>query len=75
MVTKLVCDDLGISLLPMSEVNHLLKSKTLVRVLHSWQGPNRDLYTVWPSGQLLSARAKCLQVYMQEYFKNTIKLD
>jgi len=75
MVTQLVCDDLGISLLPMSEVSHLIKSRVLVRVLQAWQGPNRDLYTVWPSGKLLSARAKCLKVYMQEYFENTMILD
>lgn len=74
MVTQLVCDGLGISLLPMSEVSHLLKSKVLVQVLQPWQGPNRDLYTVWPSGKLLSARAKCLKVYMQEYFESTIML-
>ncbi|PKG80928.1 LysR family transcriptional regulator [Colwellia sp. 75C3] len=75
MVTQLVCDDLGISLLPMSEVSHLIKSKALVRVLQSWQGPNRDLYAVWSSGKLLSARANCLKVYMQEYLENTMILD
>ena len=69
MVTQLVCDDLGISLLPMSEVSHLIKSGKLMRVLPSWQGPNRDLYTVWPSGKLLSARARCLKDYMQDYIK------
>lgn len=69
MVTQLVCDDLGISLLPMSEVSHLIRSGELMRVLPSWQGPNRDLYTVWPSGKLLSARAKCLKDYMQDYMK------
>jgi LysR family transcriptional regulator AphB len=73
MVTQLVCDDLGISLLPMSEVSHLIKSGKLVRVLQPWQGPVRDLYTVWPSGKLLSARAKCLKDYMQDYIESYMK--
>ncbi len=68
LVTQLVCDDLGISLLPSSEVNHLIHSGDLVQVLTSWQGPNRDLFTVWPSGKLLSARAKCLRDFMHDYF-------
>jgi LysR family transcriptional regulator AphB len=75
MVTQLVCDDLGISLLPMSEVGHLISVGTLVRVLPSWQGPNRDLYSVWPSGKLLSARAKCLKDYMQDYMKGYMRDD
>jgi LysR family transcriptional regulator AphB len=75
MVTKLVCDDLGISLLPMSEVSHLITAGTLVRILPSWQGPNRDLYSVWPSGKLLSARAKCLKDYMQDYMKGYMRDD
>jgi LysR family transcriptional regulator AphB len=72
LVTQLVCDDLGISLLPTSEVNHLIHSGDLVQVLTSWQGPSRDLFTVWPSGKLLSARAKCLRDFMHEYFEKHI---
>lgn len=69
MVTQLVCDGIGISLLPMSEVGHLINKGVLVQVLQPWQGPNRDIYTVWPTGKLLSTRAKCLKGYMHEYFK------
>ena len=69
LVTQLVCDDLGISLLPTSEVNHLIQSGDLAQVLSSWQGPNRDLYTVWPTGKLLSARARCLRDFMHSYFE------
>jgi len=69
LVTQLVCDDLGISLLPTSEVNHLIHRGDLVQILTSWQGPNRDLFTVWPSGKLLSARAKCLRDFMHAYFE------
>jgi LysR family transcriptional regulator AphB len=72
LVAQLVCDDLGISLLPTSEVNHLIHRGDLVQVLNSWQGPNRDLYTVWPTGKLLSARAKRLQDFMHSYFEKTI---
>lgn len=79
MVTQLVRDDLGISLLPISEVSHLIKSGQLQRILPSWQGPSRVLYTVWPSGKLLSARASCLKNYMQNYvnkhLKDTIHYD
>jgi len=67
LATQLVCDDLGISLLPSSEVDHLINTGKLVRVLESWQGPRRDLYAVWPSGKLLSARAKCLRDYMGSF--------
>ena len=67
MVSQLVCDDLGIALLARSEVSEHLATRKLVRVLEPWQGPNRDLYTVWPTGQLLNAKAKCLRDYMNEY--------
>ncbi|MFT5707647.1 MAG: LysR family transcriptional regulator AphB [Oceanospirillaceae bacterium] len=69
LVTQLVCDDIGISLLPSSEVFDLLEQGVLVHILKPWQGPNRDLYTVWPSGKLLSARAKCLRDFMHQHFE------
>lgn len=69
LVSQLVCDDLGISLLPSSEVNYLIKNGRLEHILTSWQGPPRDLYAVWPSGKLLSARAKCLRDYMAEFIQ------
>ena len=67
MATQLVCDHMGISLLPSSEVMQLIKTGKLTQVLQPWQGPNRDLYTVWPTGKLLNAKAKCLRDYMHEY--------
>jgi len=69
LATQLVCDDIGISLLPSSEVDHLIKNGQLVNLLSAWQGPKRDLYSVWPSGKLLSARAKCLRDYMGEFIQ------
>ncbi|MFT4765280.1 MAG: LysR family transcriptional regulator AphB [Oleispira sp.] len=71
LATQLVCDHLGISLLPTSEVENLINAGTLIQVLPSWQGPRRDLYTVWPSGKLLSARAKCLKDYMEEFIQQS----
>lgn len=71
LATQLVCDHLGISLLPTSEVENLINAGTLIQVLPSWQGPKRDLYTVWPSGKLLSARAKCLKEYMEEFIQQS----
>jgi LysR family transcriptional regulator AphB len=71
LATQLVCDDLGISLLPTSEVEYLVSEGTLVQVLTSWQGPKRDLYTVWPSGKLLSAKAQCLRDYMEVFIQQS----
>jgi LysR family transcriptional regulator AphB len=71
LATQLVCDHLGICLLPTSEVENLIIAGTLMQILPSWQGPRRDLYTVWPSGKLLSARAKCLKEYMEEFIQQS----
>ena len=67
MATQLVCDHMGISLLPSSEVMQLIDTGQLTQLLIPWQGENRDLYTVWPTGKLLNAKAKCLRDYMHEY--------
>ena len=71
LATQLVCDHLGISLLPTSEVESLIDAGTLSQILPSWQGPKRDLYTVWPSGTLLSAKAKCLKEYMENFIQQS----
>jgi len=71
LATQLVCDDLGISLLPSSEVDYLIKTGQLVNLLPRWQGPKRDLFSVWPSGKLLSARAKCLRDYMEVFIQQS----
>jgi len=71
MVTQLVQDGLGIALLPSSEVSDLIKKGGLVRILQPWQGPDRDLYTVWPSGKLLSAKAVCLRDYMENFIQQS----
>ena len=60
-------DAQGITLLPLSEVKPELDSGQLVQVLRQWQGEPRELFVVWPSGRLLSAKAKCLRDYMAEY--------
>lgn len=70
--SQLVCDGIGISLLPNSEVNHHLNTGELVRVLDPWEGPERELYTIWPSGKLLNAKAKCLRDYIEMYMVTTM---
>ena len=65
--SQLACDDVGIALLPVSEVINELKQGALVHILSSWSGPARDIFTVWPSGKLLNAKAKCLQNFMGQY--------
>lgn len=64
---QLSCDAVGIVLLPISEVKNELKQQRLQRVLSPWCGPVRDIYSVWPSGRLLSPKAKCLQEFMQAH--------
>lgn len=66
-VKYLVCDGQGISLLPTTEVKDELGSGELVRILPKWCGEVRTLYVVWPTGQLLNEKAKCLREYMLAY--------
>ncbi|WP_372862421.1 LysR family transcriptional regulator [Spongiibacter sp.] len=60
-------DGQGITLLPLSELKPELDSGELQRVLPQWRGEPRDIYAVWPSGRLLSAKAKCLRDYMAAF--------
>ena len=69
LACQMACDDLGIALLPMSEIESELENKRLIRVLTPWQGPDRDIYAVWPSGRLLTAKAKCLRDFMQSFIE------
>lgn len=71
---KLVCDGLGIALLPISEVGEMLRQGRLIRVLPQWSGPRRPMFAVWPSGRLLNARARCLLEFVQEYLRLNIEL-
>ena len=72
-VSQLTCDAIGIALLPSSEVMAHLQSGRLVRILKDWQGPERTLYTVWPSGKLLNAKALCLRDYIESYMTERMK--
>jgi len=60
-------DATGIALLPVSELHEEIEHGRLVQILPSWQGPKRDIFAVWPSGRLLSAKAKCFRDFMQSY--------
>lgn len=68
LISQLVIDGLGIALLPCSEIQQPLETGKLIRVLPQWQGPVRDIYTLWPSGKLLSNRALCLRNFIEDFF-------
>ncbi len=72
-ISQLVCDGIGISLLPISEVQTHIQKGELRHVLPNWVGPNRDLFAVWPTGRLLNAKAKCLRDFMQSYIELNLK--
>ena len=67
-------DGLGIALLPGNEIQRSLQSGRLQIVLPEWSGPQRDIFAVWPDGKLLSARARCLRDFMQEYIADVALL-
>jgi len=67
LATSLAADGAGIALVPPTETADFKKSGQLIRILPDWDGPRRDIYCIWPSGRLLSARAKCLRDFMTGY--------
>lgn len=64
LMAAMAADGQGVALLPLLEIQDQLNQGELVNVLPNWQGEGRDMYIVWPSGKLLSARAKCLRDYV-----------
>ncbi|MCV0428140.1 MAG: LysR family transcriptional regulator [Roseibium sp.] len=60
-------DGHGIALLPVTETSKKIVEGNLQFVMPQWQGQGREAYAVWPTGRLLSARAKCLRDYMESY--------
>ena len=69
IASKFAKDGHGIALLPPSEVLEYLHCEQLFMPLPDWQGPARDIFLIWPSGKLLSAKAKCLKEHIQRYMK------
>ncbi|MCK7612767.1 LysR family transcriptional regulator [Roseibium sediminicola] len=67
LARQLAVDGHGLALLPVSEISGDLQTGRLVPVLSDWQGPGRDILVVWPTGRLLSARAKCLRDYISAH--------
>ncbi|WP_120497097.1 LysR family transcriptional regulator [Kiloniella sp. EL199] len=67
LARQLARDGHGIVLLPVSEIETELSEGTLARVLPEWQGAPREIFAVWPTGRLLSTRAKCLRDFMQDF--------
>ncbi|NVJ90236.1 MAG: LysR family transcriptional regulator [Methylocystaceae bacterium] len=71
LATHIVREGAGIALLPMSEVYEDLKNAKIQRILPPWVGAEREIFAVWPSGRLLSAKAKCLLTFMSDYIGKT----
>lgn len=69
MTKHQTCDGQGISLLPLTEVQKELEQGNLIQVLPQWLGERRDVYLVWPSGQLLNEKAKCLRDYLRDFVR------
>lgn len=67
LASQLARDDHGVVLLPISEIVEELQQGQLQQVVSSWRGPERDILAVWPTGRLLSTRARCLRDFMQDY--------
>ena len=68
IAASFVRDGLGISLLPVTEIQQYLQNGEMVRILADWQGLDRVIYAVWPSGRLMNLRAKRLLAYIENYF-------
>ncbi|WP_138464950.1 LysR family transcriptional regulator [Poseidonocella sp. HB161398] len=64
LAAMLAADGQGLALLPVSEVAEEIRAGRLEQVLPGWRGPERGIYAIWPTGRLLSARARVLRDYM-----------
>ncbi|WP_172328682.1 LysR family transcriptional regulator [Mangrovicoccus sp. HB161399] len=60
---------LGLALLPVGQIADEIRSGALVHVLPDWRGPEREIFAVWPSGRLLSERARVLRDYMEAHIR------
>lgn len=67
LARQFVSDGHGIALLPVTETSADIEAGRLRIVLPSWTGQTRNAYLVWPTGRLLSARAKCLCDYIEAF--------
>lgn len=67
LAARLAARGQGITLIPVSEIIEEIRSGALMHVLPEWRGQNRAIYAVWPTGRLLSARARCFLDFMAEY--------
>lgn len=72
LMTQFVCDGLGIALLPMTQVNTQINNGQLHQILLPWRGVARELFAIWPSGRLLSVKAKCLREYMKGFINEKL---
>lgn len=51
----------------MSMVYDRLENGELVQVLPQWQGPQRDIYLVWPRQRTLSVRARLFRDELENF--------
>ncbi len=57
----------GVALLPMSMLHDSLQNGELVQVLPQWQGPQREIYLVWPYQRTLSVRARLFREGLENF--------
>ncbi len=67
LAKELAKDGIGITMMPVSELGSKSENGDLTQILECWHGPQRDIFAIWPSGKLLSAKAKCLREFMENY--------
>lgn len=67
LARQFVADGHGIALLPVTETSSAIDAGRLRIVLPTWTGQLRNAYLVWPTGRLLSARAKCLCDHIEAF--------
>ncbi|RED46161.1 LysR family transcriptional regulator [Aestuariispira insulae] len=70
MAVKLAADGHGLLMMPVSEGAEDMRRNRLRRILPDWQGPDREIHAVWPTGRLLTARARCFLDKMERYFSS-----
>ncbi len=70
LAKELAKGGVGIALMPVSELTNKSENGDLTQVLECWHGPQRDIFAIWPSGKLLSAKAKHLRNFMEDYVRS-----
>ncbi|GGE31843.1 LysR family transcriptional regulator [Primorskyibacter flagellatus] len=67
MALALARDGIGVALVPASEVREAFAAGALVPLLPGWHGPRREVFVVWPTGRMLSRRARALKEHVEDF--------